>query len=146
MSPHHTAPIFRIKHGHQTGFTLIECMFAMFLMALVLPAVNLGIAAATHTADLARHRTEASGLAQSKLSELITSAQTQQLQSSGGDFGSDWPNYSWKSNVQNWAGGNQTTNTQTTVMQQLDVSVSWSAKDSVTVSTLVYLRPEAGAQ
>jgi prepilin-type N-terminal cleavage/methylation domain-containing protein len=121
-----------------SGFTLIECMFAMFLMALVLPAVNLGIASATKSAGLARHRTEAAGLAQSKLSELIAGAQWNGGDMSG-DFGPDWPEYKWQAAVQNWANDPQPVG-----MQQLDVTVIWpqsGPQQSVTVSSLVYIRP-----
>jgi prepilin-type N-terminal cleavage/methylation domain-containing protein len=124
------------KHRH--GFTLIECLSAMFLMAMVLPAVNLGIAAATKTAGLARHRSEAAGLASSQLSQLIASGQWQGGTLSG-DFGPDWPDYRWSATVQNWAN-----DTQGVGLQQLDVTVTWPQKgpqDSVTVSSLVYVRP-----
>jgi prepilin-type N-terminal cleavage/methylation domain-containing protein len=122
----------------RSGFTLIECMVALFLMAMVLPAVNLGIAAATKTAGIARHRTEAAGLASSKLSELIASG-LWQGGSLNGDFGVDWPDYRWTAAVSNWAN-----DTQGVGMQQLDVTITWPAKgpqESLTVSSLVYVRP-----
>jgi prepilin-type N-terminal cleavage/methylation domain-containing protein len=123
----------------KSGFTLIECMFAMFLMALVLPAVNLGIAAATRSAGTARHRSEAAGLAQSKLSELIANGQWNGGNLSG-DFGVDWPEFKWQAVTQNWANDPQPVG-----MQELDVTVTWPAsgpQQSVTVSSLVYIRPQ----
>ena len=120
------------------AFTLIECLIAMFLMALVLPAVNLGIAAATKTAGTARHRTEAAGLASSQLSQLIASG-SWQGGSLSGDFGPDWPDYRWSAALQNWAN-----DTQAIGFQQLDVTVTWPAsgpQESIKVSSLVYVRP-----
>jgi hypothetical protein len=117
---------------------MVECLFAMLLMAMVLPAVNLGIAGATHSASIARHRAEAAGLAQSQLSSLIASA----LWNGGnmsGDFGPDWPDYRWTATVANWVN-----DTQAVGLQELDVTVTWPVsgpQQSVTVSSLVYVRP-----
>jgi prepilin-type N-terminal cleavage/methylation domain-containing protein len=125
----------------RSGFTLIECLAAILLMAMVLPAINLGIAAATRSGGQARSRTEAAGLAQSKVSELVAFAQSHQLSETSleGDFGPDWPNYHWKAVVNDW-----TNDPYPVGMQQLDVQVTWPLKnptDSVTLSTLVYVRP-----
>jgi prepilin-type N-terminal cleavage/methylation domain-containing protein len=131
----------------RSGFTLIECMFAMFLIALALPAVELGFANTTYSADLARRRTEAAGLAQSKLSELVSSENWQTSPTLQGDFGPNWRDYTWQANVSTWTGGTAgatiTTGANTVPMEQLDVIVSWNGsnpKKSVTVSTLVYQR------
>ena len=88
-----------------------------------------------------RSRTEAAGLAQSKVSELVAFAQSHQLSETSleGDFGPDWPNYHWKAVVNDW-----TNDPYPVGMQQLDVQVTWPLKnptDSVTLSTLVYVRP-----
>jgi hypothetical protein len=110
-------------------------------MAMVLPALNLGIATATRAGGQARSRTEAAGLAQSKLSELVAYSQSHQLQSGvlEGDFGADWPNYHWKATLSDWANDPLPVG-----MQQLDVQVTWplnNPTDSITLSTLVYVRP-----
>jgi prepilin-type N-terminal cleavage/methylation domain-containing protein len=123
------------------GFTLVECLFAIFLMALVLPAVNLGLTAASHSAATARRRAEASGLAQSKIAELISDAQTQSLsgENLSGDFGPDWKDYHWTAAVNTWVNDPQPVN-----MQQLDVTIVWPDKgpqEQLTISTLVYVRP-----
>ena len=123
---------------NRSGFTLIECISAMFLMALVLPAINLGIAAATKSAGTARHRTEAAGLASSQLAQLVASGQWNGGTMSG-DFGAEWPDYHWTANLQNWVN-----DTQGVGMQQLDVIVTWpqnGPQESVKISSLVYIRP-----
>lgn len=130
------------------GFTLVECLATILLISIVLPAMDMGFASTTSMASATRRRTEAAGLAQSKLSELITNGKWQNL-ALNGDFGNDWPDYKWSGQLSTWPTSSQTTMTLTTVgnpvtMQQLDITVSWTAKnhpESVTVSGLVYVRP-----
>jgi len=117
-------------------------MYAMFLIAMVLPAVNLGIAAATKTAGNARDRAQAAILAQSKLSELIA-GEGWQGGAMSGDFGAQWPNYRWHATITAWPG-----DTQAVGLQQLDVQIRWPAKkptDSLTVSSLVYYRGQSSS-
>jgi len=120
------------------AFTLIEVLATMMLMAIVLPAAMQGIALATSAASTTRHRTEASGLASSKLSEIIANGQWQGGILSG-DFGTDAPGYTWKATVGNWSQDTSSAN-----LQQVDLTVFWIARNrqqSVTVSTLTYVRP-----
>lgn len=121
------------------GFTLVEVLATVLLMAIVIPVVDRGLSAATQAAGNARHRTEAAGLAQSKLSELTVNALWQNGNLSG-NFGPDWPEYTWQAAVTAWTG-----DTQEVGLQQLDVQVIWTARnkqESVTVSGLVYVRPQ----
>jgi general secretion pathway protein I len=119
------------------GFTLIEVLAAMLLIAIVLPIVMQGITAAAGASGTTRRRTEASGLAESKLGELIATSEWQGgvLQ---GDFSPDWPDYHWQATVNAWA--DDTTNSG---LQQIDLKVFWKVdnrEDSVTVTTLAYNR------
>jgi prepilin-type N-terminal cleavage/methylation domain-containing protein len=133
---------FIIHHSSfsRTGFTLIECLATMLLMAIVLPVAMKGIDTTLRSADSTRNRTEAAGLAQSKLSELVVSGSA--VWSSGGlsgDFGPDWPAYKWNATVSPWVN-----DTQNVGLEQLDVQVTWTSRNqpqSVTVSGLVYTRP-----
>jgi prepilin-type N-terminal cleavage/methylation domain-containing protein len=124
----------------RTGFTLIECLATMLLMAIVLPVAVQGINTTLRSADSTRNRTEAAGLAQSKLSELIVGGSP--VWSAGGlsgDFGADWPTFKWNATVSSWVN-----DTQNVGLQQLDVTVTWTARNqpqSLTVSGLVYTRP-----
>ena len=135
LCTHHSA-----LSRHRRGFTLVECLATMLLMAIILPVVDQGIATTTLSAGTTRHRTEAAGLAQSKLSELMVSGSA--VWSSGalsGDFGPDWPNYKWNATVGPWVN-----DTQAVGLEQLDVQVTWTDRNqamSVTVSSLVYTRP-----
>lgn len=116
---------------------MVEVLATLVLLAIVLPAVTQGIHLASSAASSSRHRTEASGLAESKLNELIATDQWQNGQTAG-DFGADWPEYRWQATLSNWQYDNTSAG-----LEQLDVQVSWNAgnrPDSITVSTLIYDR------
>jgi general secretion pathway protein I len=120
------------------GFTLIEVLAALLLAGIVLPVAMRGASLATGAAEVARRRTEASSLARSKLSELVSTGDWQTAAGRAGDFGPDWPDYRWSASVNRW--------TQTKAdLRQLDVEVRWDARgggiQTVTLSTLVYPGP-----
>ena len=122
----------------RSAFTLIEVLAAMLLIGIVMPVVMQGITAATRAGSGARHRTEAATLADAKLAEL-TATNAWDGGTLSGDFGSDWPTYSWQATVAPWAG-----DVNAVGLQQLDVKVSWhdaGQTPSVTVTSLVYVRP-----
>ncbi|MGB5746524.1 MAG: prepilin-type N-terminal cleavage/methylation domain-containing protein [Desulfobacterales bacterium] len=77
-----------------TGFTLLEVMVAMAIMAIVLVSVY-----RMHSQTLAmnsanRFYTQAPMLAQSKLAQLETGS-SEIIASDAGDFGDKFPGYSW---------------------------------------------------
>ncbi len=120
------------------GFTLIEVLAAMLLIGIVIPVAMQGITAATRAGSIARHRTDAATLADAKMAELnVTNAWDGGTLN--GDFGPDFPGYTWAATVGAWAG-----DVNATGLQQLDVKVTWldrGSQSSVTVSSLVYVRP-----
>lgn len=130
------------KHGRVAsatlrGFTLVEVLATLMLMAIVLPAVMKGIQLSQAAASSARRRTEAAGLAEGKLSEIVATAQWQGGNLSG-DFGPGWPDYHWQAVVQAWPDDTTSAN-----LQQIDLKVTWVARghdDSLTLSTLTYVR------
>ncbi|MCY3023879.1 MAG: prepilin-type N-terminal cleavage/methylation domain-containing protein [Planctomycetota bacterium] len=112
------------------GFTLMEVLAAAVLVAIVMPAAMHGISVAASLANVARHRTEAAALAQSKLGELQATRgwQTGNL---SGDFGPEHPEFRWSADLVAWEPG---------TLQQLDVTVLWNSRgreQRVTLSTLV---------
>ena len=132
----------RVRRRPRRGFTLIEVLATLMLLAIVMPAIQQGISIASGTASSARRRTEAAGLAESKLNELLATGQWQDGQVSG-DFSPDWPDYRWQATVSGWQ-----SDTTSAGLQQLDVTVSWTARnrpDSVTLSTLTYVRVDGGS-
>lgn len=88
--------------GRKGGFTLVEVLAALLLVAIVLPVTMRGVTYATNAATAARRRNEASGLAQSKLDELLAT-QDWTSGSLSGDFVADgWPDYSWSAELAQW--------------------------------------------
>ena len=82
-----------------TGFTLLEVMVAMAIMAIVLVSVY-----RMHSQTLAmntanRFYTQAPMLAQSKLAQLETGS-SETIAGDAGDFGDKFPGYSWNVTVE----------------------------------------------
>ena len=105
------------------------------------------VSVSTQTAAMARRRTEAGGLAEAKLAELIATAEWQGGVLSG-DFGADWPDYRWNADVSTWTSpvtSNSTSTSATTdpgnTVNEIDLHVTWrdvAGERGVTLSTLVY--------
>ena len=121
--------------GTRRGFTLVEALAALLLVAIVLPVVMRGVSVAARAASSARRNTEAASLAQSKLNELVATQQWRsgylagQFDTDDGDNASD---YSWSAEATRWS---------EPYVRQLAVSVTWTsggAQQSVTLTTLVY--------
>jgi general secretion pathway protein I len=80
------------------GFTLIEVMVAMAILAMALAGVYQLQSQSISMATESRFRTSAALLAQSKMTEA-EAAPTLSTRSEDGDFGTDYPLYSWKLDV-----------------------------------------------
>ena len=82
------------------GFSLLEVMVAMALIAIALVAA-LGLQSRSLSlAEEAKFDTTESLLAQQKIAE-IESGNVEDLTDSSGDFGDDFPGYQWKLSIQN---------------------------------------------
>ena len=113
------------------GLTLIEVLATIVLMGIVLPAAMHGISLCLGAASVARQRTEAAGLAEAKLNELLATGDWQFGMMSG-DFGEAWPEY-------RWTGG--TSDFSDPTLRQLSVRVFWASRGQqrdVKLTTLVY--------
>jgi type II secretion system protein I len=113
------------------GFTFIEILATIAVLAIVLPAVMGGISLSLAAASSARQKAEAATLAHSKLMELVSTNAWQQAEQAG-DFSPDWPAYRWTLQVSSYTDGK---------MQQLDLTVSWDwrgQEHSIMLTTLVY--------
>lgn len=116
------------------AFTLVEVLAAMVLIAIVLPVVMRGITMATEIASQTRRKTEATGLAQTKLTELIATGEWQNGNLSG-DFSPDHPDYKWQSEVVYWDQDGTGVS-----VEQVNLVVTWTARNreqSIALSTLV---------
>jgi type II secretion system protein I len=113
------------------GITLVEVLATLTIIAIVLPVVMKGIALATTLAGQTRQRSEATSLAESKMNELIVSGDWQSGQLSG-DFGTDWPGYTWHADVAAWDEAD---------LNELHVAVLWTSRSvqrQIVLTTLVY--------
>ncbi len=120
-------PMTQSGRARGGGFTLIEVLATVMLLAIVLPAVMKGISAASGAASIARQRTEASGLAEAKLAELVTTG-TWQGGVLSGDFGADAPDYRWQATVQAWP-----QDTTTAGLQEIDLRVTWPSRGAMSI-------------
>lgn len=84
------------------GFTLLEVMIAMAILAIALVAVFRSQSQSISMVSEARFLTTASLLAQSKMAELER-MKTQDLISGSGIFGADHPDYIWQVEVKDTA-------------------------------------------
>jgi prepilin-type N-terminal cleavage/methylation domain-containing protein len=132
------APSAPRRGARRGGFTLVEVLAASFLVAITLPVIMKGMSLASAGADLARRKTEASSLAESKLDELVATNLWQSGSLSGQLAVGNYV-YQWTGELNPWGTGQGVG--AANVVQELDVHVTWDAPDgprSVTVSTLVY--------
>ncbi len=84
--------------GRSGGFTLLEVMIAVAIMAMALVAAIGSQSQSVSLATEAKFSTTATFLAQSKMADLEAKAPGD-LFSDAGDFGEDFPGYRWESEV-----------------------------------------------
>ena len=122
------------RHGR--GFTLIEVLTTMVVMAIILPVAMHGISVSLQVAEMAKRTAVAETLADGKINELTSGAQMVSAGTTSGDFMPDFPGYQWQA----------TTTSLSLGLEQIDVEVSWTARDGqrkLDVSTLIY--PQTGS-
>jgi len=84
--------------GKSFGFTLLEVMVAIAIIAITLVAVFGSQSQSLTLANDAKFNTIAALLAQSKMAEIET-VNTEDLASDSGNFGEHFPNYQWNFTV-----------------------------------------------
>ena len=98
---------------HEKGFTLLEVMIAMAILAITLVVVFQSQSQSISMTGRARFETTAAFLAQSKMAE-IEAANPEEIGSDSGDFGDDFPGYSWQVDV---------TETEIELLKKIEVKV-----------------------
>ena len=81
------------------GFTLIEVMVALFIVALSLTAVTASISQMINAAESMRNRTYASWIAQNRITELRLAADVPEVGSSNGEVEYANTDWSWRAIV-----------------------------------------------
>jgi general secretion pathway protein I len=104
------------------GFTLLEVMIAVAIIAIALTTLLGSQSQSVSFANSAKFETMAALLAQSKMSE-ITTQKANELTNDSGDFGDDYPGYSWEFTVSDLAipGVADISN----YLKQIDLTVTW---------------------
>lgn len=117
-----------------TGFTLLEVMIAVTIIAIVLVAVFGSQSQSLSLANDAKFNTTAALLAQSKMAEVET-GNSLDLSSTSGDFGEDFPDYQWELNVSEvplpGAG-------EVEYLKQVDLTVRWGDQDQFQFGLRLY--------
>lgn len=127
----------KTKRG-RLGFTLLEVLAALLLVAVVLPIAMHGLSLATQGGSYARSAALATNLAQSKLAEIVAEESWAQGDAQG-DFDATWgtdaKRFRWTLQVDDWQDG---------MVKQVRVTVTWvqrNREESVSLVTLTI--PEA---
>ncbi len=87
--------------GVNRGFTFVETLAALALLAVLVPVALQGVRVASRIGEVADRKREAAMLAEQRLLEAIVIDQWRQGRVSG-DFGDDWPDYSWTLDIEDW--------------------------------------------
>ena len=83
----------RIQLDRQQGFTLLEVMIAVAILAIALTSLFGSQSASVALATETRFNTHAPLLARMQLAEILSG---DEIFSTEGDFGEDFPEFSWK--------------------------------------------------
>jgi general secretion pathway protein I len=116
----HKPLIQRCKHF---GFTLLEVMVAMAIIAIALTAVLGSQSQSVSLASEAKFSTTAPLLAQSKMAQIEV-VELKDLNDDSGDFGDDFPGYTWQLSVKNVLFEEPVNVAEQ--LRQIDLKISWS--------------------
>ena len=103
------------------GFTLLEVMIAVALLAIALTTLLGSQSQSVSFANSAKFETMAALLAQSKMSEVVLESDS--FSSDSGDFGDDYPGYVWEATVSDVS--IEGVDDISDYLKQIDLTVSW---------------------
>jgi general secretion pathway protein I len=110
------------KNLSAKGFTLLEVMVAVALIAIALTTLLVSQSQSVSFANSAKFETMAALLAQSKMSEIEMQEKDIPANDSG-DFGDDYPGYAWEVTVSNIIIGGVFDISD--YLKQVDLTVTW---------------------
>ena len=113
----------RIQKCKHFGFTLLEVMVAMAIIAIALTAVLGSQSQSVSLASEAKFSTTAPLLAQSKMAQIEV-VELKDLNEDSGDFGDDFPGYTWELSVKNVVFEEPVNVAEQ--LRQIDLKISWS--------------------
>jgi Tfp pilus assembly protein PilV len=115
-------------------FTLAEVLVALLVTAVVIPVALRALLTVGALGEAAAYQRQAADLADLKLRELVVTA-TWTAADAAGDFGTDYPGYTWELVTDTWTEGE-------VALRRLDVAVHGPARVGQTTVTLTTLVPE----
>ena len=114
------------KHNRFLGFTLLEVMVAISVIAIALTAVLGSQSQSMSIASEAKFNTTATLLAQLKMAEIDT-GYSEDLSTDSGDFGEEFPNYRWELTVSEVMYPVSEGDSES--LEQLDLVILWGEDD-----------------
>jgi general secretion pathway protein I len=131
--------VFLSGVSNRKGFTLLEVLIAIAILAISLSAIFGSQAQSLSLAAEAQFNIHAATLAKAKLAEYESGVAP--LENGDGDFGEDFPGYIWKVEVRD-ADLEEVLPSLTNLreaLQQVDVTVSWG-KEGLTYALRCYIK------
>jgi prepilin-type N-terminal cleavage/methylation domain-containing protein len=116
---------------YKKGFTLMEILVTIVMIALVLPIVMKGISIATSLSSNSARKLQAINLAESRLAEILVGKEWQSGSKSG-NFSGEHSQYKWQMDTSDWSEDN---------LKQIALKVWWDQRGrerSIILYTLVY--------
>ncbi|MCX5851767.1 MAG: type II secretion system minor pseudopilin GspI [Deltaproteobacteria bacterium] len=127
---HETLPGSHVQNSRAPGFTLLEVMIAMAMLAITLVTAFQSQSQSISMASESRFETTAPLLAQSKMAE-IEAMKMSDVNAGEGDFGEKFPDYTWRVEVND---------TEFEALKKIEVKVTSSALKSRNAYRLVLYR------
>ena len=142
--PCFNSPLTGCPRYSSAGFTLLEVMIAVALIAITLVTLIGAQAQSVAIATGSRFDTMASLLAQWKLTEFSLQ-DYEQLSSGEGNFGEEYPHFFWKSEVSELTEGDTGIKGSRGLLKAVDltVMVDQDTTQTYTVRTILYKNPAA---
>jgi prepilin-type N-terminal cleavage/methylation domain-containing protein len=126
---------FRASSSRRRGFTLVEVLASLLLMAIIIPVAMEGMSVASRVGILGQRKAAAMRVGERVLNELMAEQQTQQNSASGTAYDRDTA-YPWTMRVENWPED---------AMQQMTVAVGFTVQGNTYEVTVTTLLPSTGA-
>ena len=111
-----------VKNFANKGFTLLEVMIAVALIAVALVTLLGSQSQSVSYANSAKFETMAALLAQSKMSEILIQ-DADSLSNDSGDFGDEYLGYAWEATVSDVS--IEGLDTISEYLKQIDLTVTW---------------------
>jgi general secretion pathway protein I len=117
----------KFKFRVSPGFTLLEVMIAVAIIAIALMAVLGSQTQGLSLAGESRFNRTAALLAQGKMAEIEAVKDRRDLNSDSGDFGDEFPGYTWQLSVHEvlFDGAEMISDR----LKQIDLEVSWGSDE-----------------